>query len=61
MPSPPSKVAAKVQDLPILLEKGKKGLLTVEDGRFDLLQMLKSGRRALFLRAHDCLCRKTGS
>ena len=34
-----------LRDLPILLEKGKRGLVTVEDGRFDLLQLSRSGRR----------------
>jgi len=36
------------QDLPVILHNEKRGLLTVEEGRLDVLQLSKEGRRMLF-------------
>jgi hypothetical protein len=33
------------QDLPVILHNDKRGLLTVEEGRLDVLQLSKEGRR----------------
>lgn len=33
------------QDLPVVLHNEKRGLLTVEEGRLDVLQLSKEGRR----------------
>lgn len=34
-----------VQDLPVVLDNEKRGLLTVEEGRLDVLQLSKEGHR----------------
>ena len=34
-----------VQDLPVVLDNEKRGLLTVEEGRLDVLQLSREGRR----------------
>lgn len=33
------------QDLPVILHNDQRGLLTIEDGKFDVLQLSKDGRR----------------
>lgn len=33
------------QDLPVILHNEKRGLLTIEDGRLDVLQLSSDGRR----------------
>jgi sphingosine kinase len=33
------------QDLPVILHNDKRGLLTIEDGRLDVLQLSNDGRR----------------
>lgn len=33
------------QDLPVVLHNDKRGLLTVEEGRLDVLQLSRDGRR----------------
>lgn len=35
------------QDLPVVLHNDKRGLLTVEEGRLDVLQLSKEGHREL--------------
>ena len=35
------------QDLPVILHNDKRGLLTVEEGRLDVLQLSQDGRREL--------------
>lgn len=33
------------QDLPVILHNDQRGLITIEDGRFDVLQLSRDGRR----------------
>jgi sphingosine kinase len=33
------------QDLPVILHNDKRGLLTLEDGKLDVLQLSRDGRR----------------
>lgn len=35
------------QDLPVVLHNEKRGLLTVEEGKLDVLQLSKEGHRKL--------------
>lgn len=39
------------QDLPVVLEHGKRGLLSIDDGRLDVLQLSSDGNRELPRRA----------
>lgn len=39
-------MSQRIQDLPVVLHNEKRGLLTVEEGRLDVLQLSKEGRRA---------------
>ncbi len=34
------------QDLPVTLHNDKRGLLTIEDGHLDVLQLSRDGRRS---------------
>jgi hypothetical protein len=38
-------MGSRHQDLPVVLHNEKRGLLTVEEGRLDVLQLSKEGRR----------------
>ena len=38
-------VMSKHQDLPVLLHNDNRGLLTIEDGTFEVLQLSSDGRR----------------
>lgn len=42
------------QDLEVVLEHDKRGLLTVEEGRLDVLQLSKDGRREWPERVYSC-------
>jgi hypothetical protein len=41
----PPKSKMNHQDLPVVLHNDKRGLLTIENGRFDVLQLSRDGRR----------------
>jgi hypothetical protein len=43
----PARAIDKHQDLPVILHNDQRGLLTIEDGRLDVLQLSKDGRREL--------------
>jgi sphingosine kinase len=38
-------MSGRLQDLPVILHNDKRGLLTVEEGRLDVLQLSREGRR----------------
>jgi hypothetical protein len=38
-------MGSRHQDLPVVLHNEQRGLLTVEEGRLDVLQLSKEGRR----------------
>lgn len=38
-------MSQRLQDLPVILHNDKRGLLTVEEGRLDVLQLSREGRR----------------
>lgn len=38
-------MSQRLQDLPVILHNDKRGLLTVEEGRLDVLQLSRQGRR----------------
>ena len=44
-PHKPLSMSHRHQDLPVVLHNEKRGLLTVEEGRLDVLQLSKEGRR----------------
>jgi sphingosine kinase len=41
----PMSATDKHQDLPVIIHNDQRGLLTIEDGRLDVLQLSKDGRR----------------
>ncbi|CAK9780726.1 unnamed protein product [Cutaneotrichosporon oleaginosum] len=47
----PTVEMASKQDIPVIIHNGKRGLLTIEDGRLDVLQLSADGRLRLLLRA----------
>jgi len=41
-------MSGRLQDLPVILHNDKRGLLTVEEGRLDVLQLSREGRRKYY-------------